>query len=42
LLKRRDVPLLDREVVTPRSVKVEQKSAVEPVEAQPAPRWGRH
>lgn len=41
LLKRRDVPLLDREVVTPRSVKVEQKSAVEPVAAQPSPRWGR-
>jgi membrane associated rhomboid family serine protease len=42
VLKRSDVPLMDREVVTPRSVKVEQKSAVEPIEAQPAPRWGRH
>ncbi|KQZ80843.1 hypothetical protein ASD64_11130 [Mesorhizobium sp. Root157] len=42
VLNRRNVPLLDREVVTPRSVKVEQKSAVEPIEAQPAPRWGRH
>jgi membrane associated rhomboid family serine protease len=41
VLKRSDVPLMDREVVTPRSVKVEQKSAVEPVEAHPAPRWGR-
>jgi membrane associated rhomboid family serine protease len=41
ILRRRDVPLLDKEVVTPRAVKVEQPSAVHPVEAQPAPRWGR-
>ncbi len=41
ILKRRDVPLLDREVVAPRSARMAQKSAVEPVEAQPAPRWGR-
>ncbi len=41
ILRRRDVPLMDKEIVTPRSVKVEQKSAVEPVEAAPAPRWGR-
>jgi membrane associated rhomboid family serine protease len=41
LLKRRAVPLFDREVVTPRSVRVEQESAVKPIEAQPAPRWGR-
>jgi membrane associated rhomboid family serine protease len=41
ILKRRDVPLLDKQVVTPRSVMVEQTSAVEPIEAQPAPRWGR-
>lgn len=41
VLKRRDVPLFDAEVVTPRSVKVEQESAVKPVEAQPATRWGR-
>lgn len=41
ILKRRDQPVLDREIVTPRSVQVEQPSAVEPVEAQPVPRWGR-
>ncbi|HTV67233.1 MAG TPA: rhomboid family intramembrane serine protease [Rhizobiaceae bacterium] len=41
LFKRRDVPLMDKEIVTPRSVRVEQKSAVRPVEAEPAPRWGR-
>lgn len=41
VLRRRDVPLLDKEVVTPRAVEVEQPSAVRPVEAQPAPRWGR-
>ncbi|MBX3578650.1 MAG: rhomboid family intramembrane serine protease [Rhizobiaceae bacterium] len=40
-LRRRDVPILDREVVTPRAVEVEQKSAVRPVEAEPVPRWGR-
>jgi membrane associated rhomboid family serine protease len=41
LLRRRDVPLLDSEIVTPRAVKVEQESAVRPDPAQPAPRWGR-
>ena len=41
VLRRRDVPLMDKEIVTPRSVRVEQKSVVEPVAAQPAPRWGR-
>jgi membrane associated rhomboid family serine protease len=41
LLKRRDVPLFDREVVTPNAVEVQQESAVRPVEAKPAPRWGR-
>jgi membrane associated rhomboid family serine protease len=41
LLRSRDVPLFDKEIVTPRSVVVEQPSAVRPVEAQPAPRWGR-
>ena len=30
---RRDVPLFDREIVTPRAVVVEQPSAVQPVEA---------
>jgi hypothetical protein len=41
LLKRRDVPAFDKEIVSPKAVVVEQTSAVEPVEAQPAPRWGR-
>jgi membrane associated rhomboid family serine protease len=40
-LKRRAVPLFDREVVTPRAVEVQQQSAVRPVEAKPVPRWGR-
>ena len=41
ILKRRDVPVFDREVITPRAVRIEQDSAVAPVAAQPAPRWGR-
>jgi membrane associated rhomboid family serine protease len=41
VLRRRDVPLMDKEIVTPMSVGVEQQSAVEPQEDQPAPRWGR-
>ena len=41
LLRKRDVPLLDREIVTPDAVVVEQESAVRPVPARPAPRWGR-
>ncbi len=41
LLKRRDVPVFDKEIVSPRAVVVEQPSAVQPVETQPAPRWGR-
>ncbi len=41
ILRNRDVPLFDREIVTPRAVVVKQPSAVRPVEAQPAPRWGR-
>ncbi len=41
LLKRRDVPLFDREVVTPSAVEVRQESAVRPMEAKPVPRWGR-
>ena len=40
-LRHREVPLFDREIVTPRAVVVEQPSAVRPVDAQPAPRWGR-
>jgi membrane associated rhomboid family serine protease len=42
LLKRRDVPIFDREVVTPRAVKVDQTSAMAPADAQSSPRWGRH
>ena len=41
VLKRRDVPIFDKEVMTPRAVRVDQESAVKPVEAQPVPRWGR-
>jgi membrane associated rhomboid family serine protease len=41
ILKRRDVPLFDREVVMPRAAKVGQKNPLEPIEAQAAPRWGR-
>ena len=41
LLRDRDVPLFDHEVVTPRAVVVKQPSAVRPPEGEPAPRWGR-
>lgn len=41
ILRRRAVPLLDKEIVTPKAVEVEQKSAVSPARAEPAPRWGR-
>ena len=41
ILRRGDQPVLDRQIVTPRSVQVEQPSAVHPVEAEPVPRWGR-
>lgn len=41
LMRQRDVPLFDREIVTPRAVVVEQESAVRPPDAQPSPRWGR-
>jgi membrane associated rhomboid family serine protease len=41
ILRRREVPLMDKELVTPRAVSVERRSAVEPVDAAPAPRWGR-
>jgi membrane associated rhomboid family serine protease len=40
-MRRRGVPLFDREIVTPRSARIGESSAVRPVEAQPAPRWGR-
>lgn len=38
VLRRRGVPLFDREIVTPRSVEVETPPAPEPVQT---PRWGR-
>jgi membrane associated rhomboid family serine protease len=41
ILRRRDQPVLDREIVTPRAVKIREPSAVRPVEDAPAPRWGR-
>ncbi|HET9534909.1 MAG TPA: rhomboid family intramembrane serine protease [Mesorhizobium sp.] len=41
LLKRRDVPVIDRTIVTPRAVRIDQPSAVRPIESGPAPRWGR-
>lgn len=41
IMRRRGVPLFDRGIVTPQAVAVEQESAVKPIEAAPAPRWGR-
>lgn len=41
ILKRRDVPAFDREVVTPRAVETDQTSAVRPEADLPPPRWGR-
>jgi membrane associated rhomboid family serine protease len=41
ILKRSDVPVFDREVVTPRAVETDQTSAVRPVVSLPPPRWGR-
>ncbi len=41
VMRRRGVPLFDRQIVTPDAVKVEQQSAVKPVDAAPSPRWGR-
>jgi len=40
-LRSRDVPLFDRQIVTPRAVVIKQPSAVHLIEAKPAPRWGR-
>ncbi|MBS3647985.1 rhomboid family intramembrane serine protease [Pseudaminobacter sp. 19-2017] len=40
ILRRRSVPLLDREVVTPKAVMVEQPISVRPVQAKPGP-WDR-
>ena len=41
LLRRRGQPMLDSRIMTPRAVRIEQPSAVQPIETQPAPRWGR-
>jgi len=41
IMKRRGVPLFDREVVTPTAVEVRQPSALRPQSSRPAPRWGR-
>jgi membrane associated rhomboid family serine protease len=41
LLRRRGQPILDSRIMTPRAVRIEQPSAVQPIETQPAPRWGR-
>jgi membrane associated rhomboid family serine protease len=41
LMRRRDVPLFDREIVAPRGVEIHDRSAVEPTRSAPAPRWGR-
>src|SRR5919198_662998 len=41
ILRRRDQPMLDRQIMTPRSVRIEDTSAVQPVAREPAPRWGR-
>src|SRR3954453_23285171 len=41
ILRRHDQPMLDRQIMTPRSVRIEDTSAVQPVAREPAPRWGR-
>ena len=41
VLRSRDVPLFDRQIVAPRAVVMDQDSAVRPVKSRPAPRWGR-
>jgi membrane associated rhomboid family serine protease len=41
LLRRRGQPILDSRIMTPRAVSMEQPSAVQPIDAQPTPRWGR-
>ncbi len=41
LMRRRGVPLFDREIVTPRAVSAQQSHPVEPAPPSPAPRWGR-
>ncbi|MGO4842397.1 rhomboid family intramembrane serine protease, partial [Rhizobiaceae sp. 2RAB30] len=41
IMRRRGVPLFDRQIVPPRSAEIEEPSAPTPVDARPAPRWGR-
>ncbi len=41
VLRRRGAPLLDREIATPKAVRVDQTSAVRPGDDASAPRWGR-
>ncbi len=41
LMRRRGVPLFDREIVTPKAVRTEQSHPVAPQPSAPAPRWGR-
>lgn len=41
VLRRRGVPLFDREIVVPRSVDVDPAGSARPVPAQPSSRWGR-
>ena len=41
IMKRRGVPLFDRQVVTPNAVELRQPSAVRAQPRRPAPRWGR-
>ena len=41
LLRRRGIPVFDREVVTPRAVEFRRGAAVPIVTAQPSRRWGR-
>jgi membrane associated rhomboid family serine protease len=41
IMRRSDQPMLDRQIVTPRAVRVEDASAVQPARREPAPRWGR-
>lgn len=41
ILRRNDVPLLDRQIVTPRAVRTDQPSMVQPEQVETVSRWGR-
>lgn len=41
IMRRRGVPLFDRQIVPPHSVEIEDPRTPPPVDARPAPRWGR-